>query len=135
MIIDREQYWISCIITRVESYRMPPKQKNSLQCNRFRATLFSHAELIVLIVPCRALPISAPSSVFTYPACKTYSVRWCFYRRACRRASLLAGVIVFIRLFWLIGIAGVLQTLLIVLICSSCVRDTRDASPPRYFSL
>ncbi|CAF2835590.1 unnamed protein product [Rotaria sp. Silwood2] len=30
------------------------------------------------------------------------------------------GVIVFIRLFWLIGIAGALQTLLIVLICSSC---------------
>ncbi|CAF3694429.1 unnamed protein product [Rotaria sp. Silwood1] len=30
------------------------------------------------------------------------------------------GVIVFIRLFWLIGIAGVLQTLLIVIICSSC---------------
>jgi len=32
-----------------------------------------------------------------------------------------AGVIVFIRLFWLIGIAGALQTLLIVFICSSCV--------------
>jgi hypothetical protein len=32
-----------------------------------------------------------------------------------------SGVIVFIRLFWLIGIAGVLQTLLIVVICSSCV--------------
>jgi len=31
------------------------------------------------------------------------------------------GVIVFIRLFWLIGIAGALQTLLIVVICSSCV--------------
>jgi hypothetical protein len=31
------------------------------------------------------------------------------------------GVIVFIRLFWLIGIAGVLQTLSIVFICSSCV--------------
>ncbi|CAF0943337.1 unnamed protein product [Adineta ricciae] len=30
------------------------------------------------------------------------------------------GVIVFIRLFWLIGIAGALQTLLIVFICSSC---------------
>ncbi|CAF0969423.1 unnamed protein product [Adineta ricciae] len=30
------------------------------------------------------------------------------------------GVIVFIRLFWLIGIAGVLQTLLIVIICSLC---------------
>ncbi|CAF1013600.1 unnamed protein product [Rotaria sordida] len=30
------------------------------------------------------------------------------------------GVIVFIRLFWLIGIAGALQTLLIVVICSSC---------------
>ena len=33
----------------------------------------------------------------------------------------LSGVIVFIRLFWLIGIAGALQTLLIVFICSSCV--------------
>ena len=31
------------------------------------------------------------------------------------------GVIVFIRLFWLVGIAGALQTLTIVLICSSCV--------------
>ncbi|CAF1089582.1 unnamed protein product [Rotaria sordida] len=30
------------------------------------------------------------------------------------------GVIVFIRLFWLIGIAGVPQTLLIVVVCSSC---------------
>ncbi|CAM4750181.1 unnamed protein product [Rotaria magnacalcarata] len=30
------------------------------------------------------------------------------------------GVIVFIRLFWLIGIAGVLQTILIVIMCSSC---------------
>lgn len=32
------------------------------------------------------------------------------------------GVIVFIRLFWLIGIAGALQTVVIVLICCSCVR-------------
>jgi hypothetical protein len=37
------------------------------------------------------------------------------------------GVIVFIRLFWLIGIAGALQTFLIVFLCSTCVcKNKRD---------
>lgn len=59
--------------------------------------------------------------MFIFLVCKIFSVRHRLIHLLVGIDFDLLGVIVFIRLFWLVGIAGAVQTLLIVLICSSCV--------------
>lgn len=70
---------------------------------------------------CRVQRISALSLVFIFLVYRISSV--CLIIGDDYSLIDIAGVIVFIRLFWLVGIAGVLQTLIIVFICSSCVSD------------
>lgn len=44
------------------------------------------------------------------------------------------GVILFLRLTWVVGIAGIMEAFCMVFICCSCVSDTFPFPPPDYWA-